>query len=269
MPSFTQYQEGLVANTNRWPSELIWANAPILETIHTGRGHYHFNDFISMDAQATATYSGQYYFLGDDGVLCAPLANTDGGVIEVSGNDADNDMSLLVYGFEAGFARFSNIDKVWFECRVAKASIADNALGMFVGFTEPENIALADVTLMDDDAILDPSEDFIGFNQLLTDADSTLSVYQEGGAAVQATAIDVPTAAGYDKLGLTWDGRVLKFFVNGQHIIANDVTVTSALSFPDANHLSLLWGTEVGEAAESKAQMDWWRVLSISEEAPS
>lgn len=249
-------------NTNRLLSPNIWGDCPIEHLqAHRLDGSFWFDDFHNFDPPAIAgEATDRYYGIGDTGVTILSLADQDNGVIEVAGNDADNDQSILVYGFESGVARFSPSDMVWFEARVAKASIADNALGFFLGFTEQPNIAIGSVTLQDNSADLDASEDFIGFSCLAADGDIAECVYQEGGAT-KVNVGDVNSAlvaATYYKLGMKFDGPdgKLEYYLNGS--LVQTLSVTSALSFPDENHLAMIWTTAVGTAAESKTQMDWW-----------
>ena len=48
-------------------------------------------------------------------------------------------------------------------------------------------------------------------------------------------------------------------YVTGTNIAAD--------TFPDGEELALLLATKVGAAAESKFQMDWWRVAQLAQPA--
>jgi len=263
MPTYTQYMSG-DANTGRGASPSLWADCPTLEVIHDpSRGHHFFDDFIGLSALTTATFQGPYYSLQDAGVTIAPLANQDMGVIEVAGNDADNDEGHLIYGFEGGWARFGPGDKVWWEARIKKASVANEALGFFVGFTEPENIAVG-TTLVADTAAPDASEDFVGFSCLCADGDVLETYVHEGGQTRLAT-VDAATivADTYIKCGLKFNGQYgqCQWYING--VVVQTLTGINGLNWPDTNHLAMGMFTQVGAAVESKFEMDWWRGCAI------
>jgi hypothetical protein len=256
------------ANSNRLHSPNIWADCPI-DAIEGGRvdGHYFFDDFIEFDPPTmTGEATDKYYGIGDTDVTILSLADQDHGIIQVAGNDADNDGSVLVRGYEAGWARFGPTDKVWFEGRISKASIADTALAFFLGFMEQPNIA-ATTALTANDAEPDVSEDFVGFLCLAADGDVVESIYQEGGDT-RVNVGDVNTAiaaATYYKYGMRFDGPAgkLHYYLNGSEV--QTLSVTSALAFPDANHLSMVWATaQCLTTAAVLTQMDWWAGATVT-----
>ena len=48
-------------------------------------------------------------------------------------------------------------------------------------------------------------------------------------------------------------------------VACNGVTAAliAAAAFPDAEPMAAVWCAKVGAAAESKAQMDWWRAVQL------
>lgn len=259
-------------------SPKIWGDCPPPDSIREAGGTYHFDDFDAWQTFAEGDDVGDndtypYFTGGSDGVTIAKLADTDYGTLEVAGNDADNDGSLIVYGNAGGFARFGSGDRVWLEGEIAKASVADNALSFFLGFLEVNVVPTTIITLVDDTHILDASEDFVGWRTLAADGDAAEPIYQEGGQTLahvgtgttnaQGSGNDtVLVAATYYKFGLKWDGRTVKYYVD--NTLAAYYTPTSANSFPDTNHLAACWATKVGAAAESKTQMKWWAFAALA-----
>ena len=255
--------------SNRLSSASIWHDCPWLE-IKSGTvdGHAFFDDFIEFDPPTIAgEATDKYYGIGDTTATITSLANTDHGAINFNpAAGTDNDQMILVRGFESGFARFGPSDKVWFEGRLSKASIANNALGFFLGFTEPENIGIGDVTLQDNDTDPDLSEDFIGFNCLAADGDVVECIYQEGGGTLVNVG-DVNTAiaaATFYKYGFRFDGPAgqLTYYIDG--VLAQTLSVTSALAFPDVNHLSMIYTAKIGAGAAVLSQLDWWKCAALT-----
>lgn len=254
-------------------SPAIWSDFPV-DAIKNGTlpGHFFEDDFLNFQTFAEGDDVGDndthpYFSGGSDGVTIAKLADQDHGIIEVAANDADNDGSLLVYGNAAGWARFGPNDRTVMEGRVAKASVADNALSFFLGYVEVNVVPTTVITLVDSTHLLDTSEDFVGWRVLAADGDAAEPIYQEGGQTLahvgsgtsnaQGSGNDTAlTAATYYKFGLRWDGKTIEYYVDGER--DSYYKVLSSASFPDANHLALCWATKVGEAAESKTQLDWW-----------
>jgi len=270
---YTQNFDAHTADTSRTPSLSIWNDCPTKEIAHNPAAGYHFfDDFIGFPPFAEAddvgsNFGSNYFGGGSDGVTLAQLADTDFGQIQVAANDADNDGHVLVHGNAAGFARLSTSDRMWFEARISKASIADNAMGFFIGLCEITVPPTSVITLQDDDTDPDLSEDFVGFNCLAADGDVVECIYQEGGATLVnvGDANTAIAAATFYKFGMTWNGAegrggVLRYFLDGK--VVQTLNVTSALSFPDANHLAMIWATKTGAAAAVLSQMDWWRVAA-------
>lgn len=271
--------ESSTVNSNRLHSPNVWRDAPISE-IRNGlvEGTYFFDDFLNFGTftegdDTGAAHPVPYFANGSDGVTMAQLADTDFGVLETAANDADHDGSLLVYGNAAGWARFGPNDRAWFEGRIARASVANDGLAFFLGFVEVNVVPTTVITLVDATAVLDLSEDFVGWRVLQADGDAAEPIYQEGGATLahvgsgttnaQGSGNDTAqVAATYYKFGIRWNGKRIEYFVNG--LLNSWYTPTSADSFPDTNHLAMCWTTKVGTAAESKAQLDWWAGCAVT-----
>lgn len=138
------YAANLAADTDRGPSNPIWYDCPIPDfNEDPSKGMHFFDDFLMLgNANMSSAYAnsiGQWSAYGyagaqvNDGLL-------EGGVARLS-SDGDNE-GLALLG-SAGAFRFITTStlalnqKMWFECRVAKSSIATAHLEFFVGLMKP------------------------------------------------------------------------------------------------------------------------------------
>lgn len=262
------------ADTRRGPSPNIWGDCPVKDIIENpGLGVYFFDDFLNLSQHVSDQDVQQYASYIDTGVTIKQLP-VIGGVLEVAGNDADNDEGSITTGGNTGtLAVISDTSgedrKLWFECRIKKASVSDNACAYFVGLAE-EGLAGAD-TLVNDTGVLKTTADFIGFRVLHDNGEEIDFVYQKASQ----TPVEVIAAAAsmvadtYIKLGFVYDptaptAKRIRIFVNNveQSTYVTGANIAAA-TFPDAEELALLLATKVGAAAESKFQMDWWRLAQL------
>jgi hypothetical protein len=255
------YVGGLSADTSVGPSRNLWQKCPWDQIIRDPNiGYAFWDDFLNFGTHVSDQDVQQYSSYIDTGVTIKQLATEVGGVIEVAGNDADNDEGSISTGGNSGVmgkVTASSGKPLWFEARVKKASIADNALAFFIGMSE-EGLAAADTLANDTGEVA--SKDFIGFQTLHAEGETILGIYrkagQNKGTVTGATATLV--ADTYIKVGFYFDGfSTLTYYINGLPV--GTVTDISAATFPNDEELALLWATKVGAAAESKAQIDWWR----------
>lgn len=264
-------RQNLSAHTGRGPSPNVWHNFPILEILEDpGKGLYYFDDFLNFGKHNTAQAVQQYASYIDTGVTIQGLPLV-GGIVEVAGNDADNDEGSITTGGNTGTiatisATAGAETPIWFEARVKKASIADNALAFFLGLAE-EGLAAAD-TLVDDTGEV-ASKDLIGFQVLHAAGATVNAVWRKAGQAkvTNIAAVTSMVADTYIKLGFTYDpfslsaNERIKWFVNGvEQSTYGTAANIAAATFPAGEELALLWATKVGGAVESKTQMDWWRL---------
>lgn len=135
----------LSANTNRGPSAVIWADCPVLDIIEDpSKGTYFFDDFLTMGTQpaSAAAYAGSagqwatYLYQGgliNDGTL-------EGGVIK-AGSDGANEGAM--FQSVAGAFRMLTTStlalnqKLWFESRWSRSSVATTDGDYFVGLAIP------------------------------------------------------------------------------------------------------------------------------------
>lgn len=289
--SHATIQHKSTTTVTRGPSNNIWADCPVLEMIvDPSKGIHFFDDFINFAQHDAAADSGQYDVYIDTGVAIEQQVGDGGtgfgaadgnGVAEVTGNDADNDEgNLTSHGPMIQVSdTAADAKKMWFECRVKKASIADQALGVFAGlsFDDGAGESLAKADAMVDDTGATGAFSYLGFHNDLADGDAlNLIVRAEGGAETEIIAgVHTWVADTYVKLGMVYDpdgceqygGETtdkIAIFVNG---VAQSTFITAtqiaAATFPDGEPLGLSLLTKVGATAESKAQMDWWRVAQL------
>ncbi len=263
----------MAANTLRGPSPSIWADCPVLDLKENfGLGMIFEDDFMNFSQHISDQDVQQYSSYIDTGVTIKATPTNRYGEIEVAGNDADNDEGSITTGGGSGVLAVITDDgtagKLWFECRIKKASVADNALAFFVGLSE-EGMAIADA-LVNDTGALKTTADFIGFRVLQDNGEELDFVWQKASqTAVEFANIATLVADTYVKLGFVYDhtqpgANRITVFVNGLAISTfGTSTQLAAATFPSGEELALLLATKVGTAAESKFEMDWWRVAQL------
>lgn len=264
-------------NTNRLHSPNIWANCPI-EQLQAQRldGTYFFDDFHGLAAQTLSANAGHYYFFGDTGGTCTQVADTDQGQMVLTTDATDEDGIGLVRGNAAGWARFGPTDRVWFEGRYAPGGVGDTTVSSFLGFCEVNVVPAGDTILVDSTGVLDASEDFIGWRTILGNGDFWEPIYQEGAATLKAVGADGTanaTGSGYggvvaantmEKWGLTWDGPTNRLTYYKAGLAVAYIEVTSALSFPDVNHMAMVIAGKAHTAAAATWNLDWWAGAALT-----
>lgn len=258
------------------PSYALWGDCPRAEiALDPNVGYGFFDDFVRVPQftdNATSYFNGYAGYV-DTGVTFKPEPNVVGGIIEIADNDADNDEAVL--SGNAPAFQVSDTDgedlSLWFEARVKRASIADNACAMFVGLAWDHAAAGAGVPvaktlcLTDTDGALGAFS-FLGFHVDAANGDAIDFVYKADSQAqtVLIAGVDVPVANTFAKLGFRYDpeaetAKRIAIFVDG---VEQSTYVTGALIaaaiFPDAEPMAPVWCAKTGSTAESKAQMDWW-----------
>jgi hypothetical protein len=198
------------------------------------------------------------------------LASDSNGVLEVGGNDLDNDEGIITTFSPFFMISSAAPQPLWFEAKVKKASVANNLASMFIGlgWDEGSDVSLAKVECLVDDTGALGAFSFLGFHCDAANGDAIDFVYKaEGGAdTVLIAEAVVPVAATYNKLGFKYQphaakSKQLAVFVDGveQGTYATEANIIAS-TFPDAERLAPVWATKVGASTESKCQMDWWRV---------
>jgi hypothetical protein len=293
MAPYTQYRGSAsllsgTADTNRTPSENIWADCP-WDQLASGlggggpvRGHVWFDDFISFNPPAVAENTGEYELVADAGAVYAAVADTDHGAIVSAGHDAANDGSILARGYESGFCRADPTDKFWFECRIKRVNVTDDVLGFFVGFAIASTLTGSDGLADTTTALAD--NNYIGFWNADADADVIEPVYKEesgtaaqastGTAAALGSGVDITiTADAYIKLGMKFVGNkgggqgTIEYFANGQKVAWVDGIDSTTYAWPDGDHhmMALIQKVVPISGDANTVTMDWWKCAAMSE----
>lgn len=261
-----------LGESTRGFSPKLWKDFPFLEAAQRpDRCKLIFDDFTNCPVFASTVSQRGYYTYQDTGVTMKGLATAGNiGVLEVAGNDADNDEGVLVTGGNATgdflISDTSGDDLLLvFECRLKKASVGDNGSAFFIGLCE-EASGAAEALVNDTGAAAD--KDRIGFSVIHSAGEEVNAVYKKAGQTQQTNyaAITAMVADTYVKLGFVYNpgdpnGRLIRWFVDG--VEKKDYYVTAAniaaATFPDGEELAMQFATKVGtDMAESKLQLDWW-----------
>lgn len=228
---------GVALGNYRLPSYSIWGDCP-WAALQEGSvdGSWFFDDFnmignLNMGAGAVAGSIGQWSAYGYQGAQLND-AQKEGGVIKMS-SDGDNE-GLTLLGSAGGFrfigptATSANLNqKMWFEARIAKSSVATAHISAFVGLMAPTLAsglpAAAQPWTTTDDTLMTAGDTF-GFNLAGTTAtrggptDVGVSFCLASGTinyptnltTLLATAAQTVLAAdGYVKLGWIYDPQAL------------------------------------------------------------
>jgi len=277
MTSYTQYKDP--TDTTRTPSPSIWADCPTAEILHNpAKGMLFFDDFISFPAFAEANDStadlGQDYRAGgSDGVLgVVSTAGDDFGILRINGNDAAEDGFVLVHGqSRGGYARFgpTSTDQVWFEARFRTSNITIDVLNIFLGLYEMTVDPTSVITQVDGSGIPDTSEDFVGFSTVAADTGILKCIYKEGADAAITTLGNVNTILVVDtfyKVGMRYRGGSgtngrgrLDYYLDGAIV----QTLQVDASFPDVNHMGMLFAVKSTLGTAYNLDLDWWRVAAV------
>jgi hypothetical protein len=169
-----QNANNLSANTARGPSEVIWNSCP-WATMRSdmSQGMAFEDDFLVVgNADMTSAYKnsiGQWSVYGEAGATLNDGAK-EGGVIKITSNAADEGVTLLSSAGSFRFVTTSTLasnQKMWFECRVAKSTVATAHEACFVGLMDPHlssSLPAANQPLTTTDDTVATTLDSFGFN---------------------------------------------------------------------------------------------------------
>lgn len=254
------------------PSEAIWASCPktrLRENYNEGAGFFDNFLFAPMSDAALLAKNG-YDIYGDTGVLISGMAGEDHGII-VETMDTDNDEAVLSTNTLFYIPHSPGADgEVWFEACVARESVTDNDLGMFVGLAgdntsgTPATVANT-LCLTDDDSNLGDFS-YLGFHVDAANGNAVdFVVAAEGGAdTVIKAGVCVPTAGAYNKLGFHYSpnfpaAKRIKIYVDGEEQ-STYVTATqiAAATFPGTEYLGAVLCVKRNGSNDKDAYMKWW-----------
>lgn len=289
---------------NRLLSPAIWGRIPV-EAYSVGRedGMFLFDDFFNFGTRnctpgatdgtwgandqgavdrSVETINGggahNYGFYGTPGTTNAAgvvLAQTplEGGVISVTGNDADNDEAILQAGGNIDGGAFAidedGIYVLAFETRFRVESITANQMGLFLGLAEGGLCSANGVLDTNTSAMVD--KDYIGFHCDQAAPSALDFVYNKAGttARIPIAGIQTLVAGTWYKVGFLVSpfhnpSERIKVFVdsveNNTKIPQTVVSTygVSDASFPDDEKMTPTFSAKVGSANAEYAQIDWW-----------
>ena len=253
-------------DNGRLLSPKLWGpHAPIEQWAHGIGGYYAFDDFRNTPQMISAQNVAKYASYIDTGVTIKQNED-EYGVLEFAGNDADNDEgSIIAGGNTGGEVRIVSdaLKLTIFEARLKKASIANNALAFAIGLGAP-GYAAADALVDNTGALKD--DDFIGFHVTQAAGGTLTFTYRASGqtAQVPIATLATLTADTYFKVGFRVDPnrppsqRITVVYNNTEQGTFVTQANIEAATFPEDVALARVLATKVGEAAESKLQLDWW-----------
>lgn len=252
----------------------IWSNCPwglIDDGVIPGR--IFWDDFLNFPQHSSSQTTQLYSSFISTGVTIKATAQKYGEV-EFAALDAADEEALITTGGNTGTLAIisdtaADARQLWFECRIKKSSVADNALAIFVGLAE-EGLAAAD-TLVDTTGAL-ADKDFFGFRVMHDNGEELDVAWSKAGDGVATQEIaNIATLAAdtYVKLGFIYDplanpDKRIRIFVNNVEYVTAVTAAQIALgSFPDGEELALLLAAKSGGATEKKLQIDWWRLAQL------
>lgn len=215
------------ADNSRGPSYNIWADCPVANLLEDPSiGMYYFDDFINSGAMGASTAAvkgnfGNWLCYGDIGATIVDGA-LEGGVI-VMGSDGDNEGVTL--SSSSGAFRLVTTStlalnqKLWFEARVNRSSIAATKGDFFVGLADSQlstALPAANTIISATDNTLSTTPNVLGFMSKGNAPTEWGAVYQlAAGTAVYPTGLTtlMNTVTGavlsagtqYVKLGMKFD----------------------------------------------------------------
>lgn len=234
-----------------------------------------FVDFPDLAAGTVADGHRYTHYLNTDMLLSA-YDSIRGGV-ELSVNDSDDDAHELKW--HGSPFKINTANKLLaFECKIKKASIADESLAFFVGLTAPGVVSDHGHLGISEGDLDAPNKNSVGFLCGTTLGGGTTfegekvhfswkAVGHTGKELINEAATLV--ADTYIKLGFVFNpsfaaDRLIQVYVNG---VRNSTFVTKAQidavsgaagDFPSDLQLGMVWASVVGATAEVKTQMEWW-----------
>jgi len=279
----TRYSaEGAV---NRGLSPEIWQAYGLIggDVADPSKVGFHFDDFAKFPTMTSATDQDGYYTYQDAGVTIAPYtvianAKEEFGVVQIAGNDADNDEGHLELG--DGTAGLVRIDPtagsrcvVAFEARIRRTSVTDNHTAFAFGLGEP-GFSAANALVDDTAALVAAGKDFVGFQSLTASNEEIDAVYTIGGTATVNQIADncgTAVAATYQKYGGVYDprqasGDTLRMFIDGEEITydtkVTDAIISAGTAFPTDEEMTLVLLTKNGDADTTAhaVYIDWWAI---------
>lgn len=260
-------------NAMRGPSPGLWRNFPLADVKSDPNiGIFFFDDFgayaphADNSAGAVTEKNGPYStFLSQSATGFAPSLTVAGGILGAA-LDGDGE-SCVIHQYAVPF-KIANAGKPFaMEARVAKSDIANTKFEMFVGLCEKITPTAA-VPVTNTAATL-ADQNLVGFYSHESDGDVFNVDYKANGVTAVELAADIVTlvANTYVKLGMWFDGIVLRFYVDGEEVVDADLPYTipaaAGTDFPNDVTMGLTWAIRNAAASGGTGYIDWWMAAQL------
>lgn len=248
-------------------------------------GFFFFDDFQGGGAAQSSTAHTWYGGLPAQNYLTYATASTtvkpsntaaddEIGVLEIAGNDADNDECYLTFDntYTEAFGKVSNAagDRrpIWFEARVRFSDVSLQ-VSKFIGLNERAAPATGDIA---NGGASFADKSYLGFRALAADPDGMDAVYRNNGGASERVAKEAAaftslnlTASTFKKFGLHFDGTHFWYYVDGVKVNSTGI-LPSATDFPNGDPLlpKLMVRSEEAVSGQ-KVGIDWWAFMRLDD----
>ena len=245
------------------PSISLWKTCPVGDfLLYPQQGRYFMDHFTKGTGQDVAAAQSLSQFDGWDrytgatgGSVISDAAERDGVVTLESTTDNEGAAMRRVSEFKIDQGE----GKFWFEARIRALNITDAKFGFFLGLVEAGAVA-ATLPLTTSDALSD--NNMVGFLKNAADGDQVDTVYKANGVTAVTVAEDAATlaAATFIKLGMYFDGVVLRFFADGVEL-ADTKTIPAAdgTDFPNDVNMGIVFALMLAHGDTGSVAIDWVR----------
>lgn len=270
-------------DTDRKPSASIWGRCPWSSILDGSvNGAYVWDDFSSFNVTPATTEGnwaanrGYAQFSSAGGFITAPAitAATTSGVGQTGitiGSDDDNE-GVGIRTLSTPFVINRSTQKLWFECRLKKSTIANTTFELFAGFME--NAALTAIVPITTTAATLADKNLFGFYSTESaGANASVSYKCDGVAQVNVSTTEVTFVADtYTKLGIKYeltgdkDGQyILSFYQDGVRLATSKQVPTAAgTDFPNDIAMGLVLATRnAAGTSPGNATISWWRAAQL------
>lgn len=270
-------------DTDRKPSASIWGRCPWPQILGGAvNGTTFYDDFSSFNITPATTEGnwaaaqGYAQFSGTGGTITAPAisAATTAGIASTGitiGSDDDNE-GVGIRTLSTPFAFNRTAQKMWFECRVKKSSIANTILEFFIGFME--NTALTSTVPITTTAATLADKNLFGFySKENAGSNCSVSYKCDGVTAVDISTTEITFVADtYTKLGFKYEPsgdaagtNILSFYQDGTRLASTKQIPTAAgTDFPNDIAMGPVLATRnAAGTSPGTVTIQWWRAAQL------
>lgn len=241
------------------PSQVIWADCPLLEMMADGRGAYFIEDFVSGGG-ADAT-SGPFGTFLDSGATLTYANEVNGALVLTEASDDD---AASIFGAPA-FQITKNGGKFWFEARIKTSNVTAAKQAFFVGLID--STAVSNTSPLAADGTL-ASVNCVGFHGEEGNTTAFDTSYRANGVTAVVVNENVGTLAAdtYVKLGMRFDpfDATLRFYIDGVEQASSKVIPdATGTDFPADVAMRWFIGHHLAASETETLTIDWVRVAQL------